>query len=160
MADADLLLVVLDGSADLTAEDRQLVQSSNGGRRVVALNKSDLSTFRNEFKESLDGGLRVVEVSAKEEIGLANVREAILASFHQFDTNETGLLITDARHYDLLCRTSDELGSAGTLLKQGASEELVLVGMHNGLRFLGAITGETTAEDVLAQIFSTFCIGK
>jgi tRNA modification GTPase len=88
------------------------------------------------------------------------LRQAILASFHQFDNNETGLLITDARHYDLLCRTSDELRAAGTLLKQRASEELVLVGMHNGLCLLGAITGETTAEDVLARIFSTFCIGK
>jgi len=77
----------------------------------------------------------------QKEIGLADVREAILASFHQLLTNETGLLITDARHYDLLCRTSDELRFGGTLLKQGASEELVLVGMHNGLRFLGAITG-------------------
>jgi tRNA modification GTPase len=159
MADADLLLVVLDGSADLTAEDRQLVQSGDG-RRVVVLNKSDLSTFRNELKESSDVDLKVVEVSAKEEVGLAHLRQAILASFHQFDNNETGLLITDARHYDLLCRTSDELRAAGTLLKQRASEELVLVGMHNGLCLLGAITGETTAEDVLARIFSTFCIGK
>ena len=42
----------------------------------------------------------------------------------------------------------------------GASEELVLVGLHNGLRFLGEITGETTTEDILSEIFATFCIGK
>jgi len=41
-----------------------------------------------------------------------------------------------------------------------ASEELVLVGLHNALRFLGEITGETTTEDILSEIFSTFCIGK
>jgi tRNA modification GTPase len=46
------------------------------------------------------------------------------------------------------------------LLDAGASEELVLIGLHNGLRFLGEITGETTSEDILSQIFATFCIGK
>jgi tRNA modification GTPase len=46
------------------------------------------------------------------------------------------------------------------LLEQGASEEIVLVGLHNALRYLGEITGETTTEDILTQVFSTFCIGK
>jgi tRNA modification GTPase len=45
-------------------------------------------------------------------------------------------------------------------LSEGASEELVLVGLHNSLRFLGEITGETTSEDILNEIFTTFCIGK
>ncbi len=70
------------------------------------------------------------------------------------------MLITDARHYDLLRRTNVELQSAQRLLREGASEELVLVGLYGALRFLGEITGETTAEDVLTEIFSTFCIGK
>jgi tRNA modification GTPase len=45
-------------------------------------------------------------------------------------------------------------------LQAGASEELVLIGLHNGLRFVGQITGETTTEEILSEIFSTFCIGK
>jgi tRNA modification GTPase len=46
------------------------------------------------------------------------------------------------------------------LLETGASEELVLVGLHNALRYLGEITGETTTDEILGRIFSTFCIGK
>jgi tRNA modification GTPase len=46
------------------------------------------------------------------------------------------------------------------MLSQRASEELVLVGLHNALRFLGEITGETTTEEILSEIFRTFCIGK
>jgi tRNA modification GTPase len=46
------------------------------------------------------------------------------------------------------------------LLVEGASEELLLVGLHNALRYLDEITGETTTEEILGQIFSTFCIGK
>lgn len=160
MADADLLLFVLDGSAELTDDDVELLHRSSGNRRVVALNKSDLPAFRNQVSASFKGACRVVEVSAKEEKGLEDLLSAIVGPLCSIDTNESGLLITDARHYDLLCRTRRELESACSLLTEGASEELVLVGMHNGLRFLGAITGETTAEDVLSQIFSTFCIGK
>jgi tRNA modification GTPase len=160
MADADLLLVVLDGSNNLTGKDKEILGLSNGSRQVVALNKSDLPTFRKDLTGLLNGNLRVVEVSAKEEIGLRDLRAAIIEPFQSFEMSDTGLLITDARHYDLLCRIRNELESSSNLVNLCASEELVLTGMHNGLRFLGAITGETTAEDVLSQIFATFCIGK
>ena len=69
-------------------------------------------------------------------------------------------MITNARHYDLLRRASDALRSAETSLGERASEELILVGLYDALRYLGEITGETTPEDVLSQIFGTFCIGK
>jgi tRNA modification GTPase len=52
------------------------------------------------------------------------------------------------------------LQASENLLEQRASEELILVGLYDALRFLGEITGETTTEDVLTEIFSTFCIGK
>ena len=45
-------------------------------------------------------------------------------------------------------------------MHQRVTEELVLVGLHNALRFLDELTGETTSDDILGQIFSTFCIGK
>ena len=102
----------------------------------------------------------MVSVSAKNSEGLEDLREAILEPFVSLSSNEGGLLITDARHYDLLCRTQAELESSSKAIEAGASEELVLVGLHNALRFLGEITGETTTEDVLSRIFSTFCIGK
>lgn len=160
MADADLLLVILDGSVSRTTEEAELLEVSREWRRVVALNKSDLPTFRNEFGSSLNGNSTLIEMSAKEEIGLADLCRAIIGTFRAFDTSEAGLLITEARHFDLLCRTRDELESSRSLWETGSSEEIVLIGMHNGLRLLGAITGETTAEDVLARIFATFCIGK
>jgi tRNA modification GTPase len=159
MAGADLLLIVLDGSQTNCAADLEVV-SGGSTRSVLALNKSDLPTFQNEFGERTEQGLEVIEVSAKSESGLNDLRGSIAAPFHTFDTSEDGLLITDARHYDLLCRTENELESSYRLMIQGGTEELVLVGMHNGLRLLGAITGETTTEEVLSQIFATFCIGK
>jgi tRNA modification GTPase len=160
MADADLLLVVLDGSANLSAEDLNFLRLTAAQKRVVALNKSDLTTFRRALGWELTNERRVFEVSAKNGDGVEELRDAILEPFHSLDTNEGGLLITDARHYDLLCRMTAELESSYRTLTAGASEELVLVGLQNAMRFLGEITGETTPEDVLSRIFSTFCIGK
>jgi tRNA modification GTPase len=102
----------------------------------------------------------VVAVSARTGAGLDDLRAAILEPFVASDVHDTGLLITDARHFDLLRRSQSALRSSTELLEQHASEELVLVGLYDALRLLGQITGETTPDDVLSQIFATFCIGK
>jgi tRNA modification GTPase len=160
MADADLLLVVIDGSKELTAEDRELVTYAKHARYLIALNKSDLSSFRSRLSDDLDTGSRVVEVSALTGAGFDELSAAMLEPFGSVDSQDAGLLITDSRHYDLLRRTDDEIQSAFALLSEEASEELVLVGLHNALRLLGEITGETTTEEILSTIFATFCIGK
>jgi tRNA modification GTPase len=69
-------------------------------------------------------------------------------------------MITNARHHDLLLRAIDGITVSETLLQQHASEELTLVGLHDALRYLGQISGETTSDQILGEIFSTFCIGK
>ena len=60
----------------------------------------------------------------------------------------------------MLLRAESEIADSIDLLDQKMSEEIVLIGLHNALRYLGQITGETTTEDMLTRIFSTFCIGK
>jgi tRNA modification GTPase len=160
MADADLLLVVVDGTSDLTAEDFDFLRLTAQQKRIIAVNKSDLSTFRSYLRIELNNQSTAIDVSAKEGLGLEALRNAIVEPFVSVAEENSGLLITDARHHDLLQRARTELESSLQLLEQAASEELVLVGLHNGLRFLGEITGETTTEDVLSRIFSTFCIGK
>jgi tRNA U34 5-carboxymethylaminomethyl modifying GTPase MnmE/TrmE len=85
---------------------------------------------------------------------------AILASLSANGVDDSSLLITNARHYDLLCSTQREIEAARDALRERHSEELVLVPLHNALKFLGQITGETTTEDILSEIFATFCIGK
>lgn len=160
MAEADLLLVVVDGATDLKPDDQDFLRLTAEQKRIIVLNKSDLATFRSQLINEVNGHSRVVKVSAKNREGLDDLREAIVEPFISFDINQGGLLITDARHFDLLSRTQAELESSARAIEAGASEELVLVGLLNALRFLGEITGETTSEDVLSRIFSTFCIGK
>ena len=158
MADADLLVVVVDGSTDLKHEDRVVLSEAKQLRYVVAVNKCDLPGTERLEREL--GAHKVVHLSALTGEGLDQLTAAILEPFGSVDSEDVGLLITNSRHYDLLRRAQSSLEESLKLLEQNASEEIILVGLHNALKFLGEITGETTNEDILTEIFSTFCIGK
>ncbi len=163
-ADSDLLIVVIDGSEPLTEEDRGVLSEVTGRRHIIAVNKSDLPTFNlnrieNAFS-ALDTPTTIVTLSAVTEDGLHDLRAAILRPFMNSNHSAEGLMITNARHHDLLLRTIDAIISSEQLLQTRTSEELILVGLHNALRYLGEITGETTSDEILGKIFSTFCIGK
>lgn len=163
-ADADLLLVVIDGSEQTNEEDEVVLEQAASKTHVIALNKSDLPTFSDALGHDrlrTNGpAVATVSVSAATEEGLADLKAAILKPFSNGHSAGEGLMITNARHHDVLGRAVNSIASAEELIRNDASEEIVLIGLHNALRFLGEITGETTTEDMLGQIFSTFCIGK
>ena len=158
--DADFIVVVMDGSQSPTEEDYEVLAKTLQSRYLIALNKSDLETFTLENAPVTDNGSRVVAISAKTKQGMDALCAAILEPFTARETFDTGILITNARHYDLLRRAEDSLRLSADLLRERSSEELSLAGLYDALRFIGQITGETTPDEVLSQIFSTFCIGK
>ena len=159
MSDSDLVLVVLDGSTELGPSDHELLKQTEQVRRLVVRNKSDLPEFVAASTSCL-AALQAINVSARTGEGLGTLRSAILAGLHSNGVDEGSLLITNARHYDLLCNAQRELEAARAALQVRHSEEVVLAPLHNALRFMGQITGETTTEDILSEIFATFCIGK
>ncbi len=158
MSDADLVLVVLDGADELGPSDHELLAQTESTRRLVVMNKSDLPSF--SISSSCIRELQPINVSARTGEGLDALRVAILSSVNSNGVEDGSLLITNARHYDLLCSAQRELEAARAALSERHSEELILVPLHNALKFLGQITGETTTEDILSEIFATFCIGK
>jgi tRNA modification GTPase len=159
IADADLVVVVVDGSSDLSPEDQAALEQAMARKHIVVVNKTDLP-LAPQIADQLGRESGVVHLSALTGEGLDDLTAAIVKPFASVDSESVGLMITDSRHYDLLRRAETSLEGSLLLLSQNASEELVLVGLHNALKFLGEITGETTTEDILGQIFSTFCIGK
>jgi tRNA modification GTPase len=163
-ADSDLLILVIDGSAAVTDEDRQALAGVGDRPCIIALNKSDLPSFSVAAVDvdfiASDKPKPIIAVSARTEAGLERLRAAILEPFTNGFSSGDGLLITNARHYDLLSRAVKAVGESQHLLSNRSSEELVLVGLHNALQYLGELTGETTSDEILGQIFATFCIGK
>ncbi|MEP7074188.1 MAG: tRNA uridine-5-carboxymethylaminomethyl(34) synthesis GTPase MnmE [Acidobacteriota bacterium] len=165
MSDADLVVVVMDASEKVTREDLEILESVSGIEHLVAINKLDkigteIEECASHFKTNLPASSPIALVSAKTGQGLAELQKVFIDPFKANDISGSGFLVSDARHHDLLVRAEDEIRQSLDQLDQKMSEEIVLIGLHNALRYLGEITGETTTEDMLTRIFATFCIGK
>jgi len=156
MADADLVVALFDGSETLTSEDFEILDQIKELKCLPVINKSDLQQSSTTLPAISDA----VKISAKTGAGILELQNAIVEPFSMEDLSHSGFLITDARHFDLLIRAGSEIEKSIFSISDRASEEIILIGLHNALKFLGEITGETTSEDVLTRIFSTFCIGK
>jgi tRNA modification GTPase len=153
MSDADLLLIVLDSTEPVGKAEQELLSQTSTLRRIVVSNKCDLD-------ESLGNSTQGLRVSARTGEGIDDLRLAILASLQEGSSDDGTLLVTNARHHDVLVRAGREVDLAIQCLGDKLSEELILVPLHSALKLLGEITGETTTEDILSEIFATFCIGK
>lgn len=155
MADADLTLVVVDGSEALDASDQEILAKAQGqGRYLVVANKSDLG-----LTAELPAG--AMAVSAQTGAGLGELRRAILASLSPVGAMEQeGGFITSLRHEQLLKEALEALRHAGQALGHQLPHEMLLLDFYAALTPVDAITGATTADDILNRIFSTFCIGK
>ncbi len=154
MADADLTLVVVDISAPLESEDRALIQrAETQGRHVIVGNKRDLG-----LPAEVPG---IVPVSALTGEGTAELRSAILKVIApQGRIEQDGGFITSLRHEQLLKEAREALEQARSATIHSIPHEMLLLDLYAALRPIDAITGATTADDILNRIFSTFCIGK
>jgi tRNA modification GTPase len=157
LSEADLVLVVLDSTQKISSEDRELLAVS--ARRALAIaNKSDLAP---------DGqldliGMNAFRTSATTGAGIDALRAAILeevAGHSVRGEQETGFL-TNIRHQRLVEESLGCIEAACQATKRNIPHEMIMLDLYGALRPLDAITGETTTDDILNLIFSSFCIGK
>jgi tRNA modification GTPase len=157
---ADLILLVLDASLPLQAEDRTLLAELSGRPVVLALNKSDLPARLDlPAARSLLLDASVVSVSALRGDGLAEL-EALLAdrALGGLALAEPG--VTNPRHQEALRRAQGALQAALEALAAGLPSDVLAAEVATAVIALGEITGENATEDLLDTIFSRFCIGK
>jgi tRNA modification GTPase len=157
LSDADMVLVVLDSSSQLAKEDSELLEATKNRKTIVAANKADLGVLHSPTHE----GLEIVKTSALTGEGIDQLRAEILAvlSGDSAGEHEAGLL-TNIRHQRLVDESLASLAAAEQAVKSGIPHEMIMIDLYGALRPLDAITGETTADDILNLIFSRFCIGK
>jgi tRNA modification GTPase len=152
MADADLTIVVVDGTARRDTQSQALVASAHSqGRALIAANKCDLSGFEAQPGE--------MAVSALTGQGIEALKEATLNLLAPGGEAHGGF-ITSLRHENLLREAVGMLEKARGAATSGLPHELLLLDLYCALQPIDAITGVTTADDILNRIFSTFCIGK
>jgi tRNA modification GTPase len=153
-ADADLIILVLDTSSPATKEDHGLIERFREHHPVIAGNKCDLERSLPSF----DG---LVPVSAETGEGIEQLRRQILTRLAPggLAAPESGA-ITSLRHQKLLQESLGAIENARRAVEFNIPHEMVLMDLYAALRPIDAITGATTADDILNRIFSTFCIGK
>jgi tRNA modification GTPase len=164
LADADLVLIILDASAEQGREDHELLAQVENRPAIVVENKSDLRKERLEIPSSGKIGqkwdTRSVFTSALTGEGLAELRAEILKRIGGDGSAQDAGFLTNVRHAGLINDSRAALGAAQTAVTNKVPHEMLLLDLYNALRPLDAITGATTTDDILNLIFSTFCIGK
>jgi tRNA modification GTPase len=158
-SEADILLVVVDGSVRLTSDDRALLGATAGRKHLVVVNKADLA-LTVETDAAL-AGHPVFAVSAKTGLGIEMVKSALRAQLVSggFESTES-VTVTNVRHRDALRRAGESLGQALESVQGGMAGELVSIDVRAAADALGEITGAITTDEILGRIFSEFCIGK
>jgi tRNA modification GTPase len=171
LADAALVVVVLDATAPLNDEERRLLAAVAGRPALVAVNKSDLM---NDFAEAGGrkddladpvrsapdcAGLPVLFTSALTGQGISALRESILALATGGAAAEPGML-TSLRHQQAIVAARTALSEASQANAASIPNEMILLDLYRALSALDSLTGQTTSDEILNLIFSTFCIGK
>lgn len=166
LAEADLALLVLDSSAGLRPDDKQMIDLTIDKPTVVVWNKSDQAHVRHTTTSPLHQRVVAsVVVSALTGDGMDDLAEAVASSLLG-RTQRTPLPVHDARfvsnvrHRDALARAATHLGHVLAGYAQQHPADLLTIDLTAALNALGEITGETVGDDLLATIFSRFCIGK
>lgn len=163
MADADFVLLMLDGSREIDSDDREIFEEIRKKKRVVIVNKNDLplkislEEIKNQFKDE-----PIVLISALKNEGIDHLKEAIYNSLVHRNIRNTSehLIISNIRHKNILTQIKNNLFNAIKGLEEGISMEFIAFEIHSVLDAFGEMVGETTTEEVLNRIFEQFCIGK
>ena len=156
---ASLALLVLDGSAPLDAEDESAIAVAEGvANLVVIVNKSDLPR-RIDVGALADRFDNVISLSAKTGEGITTLTDHI-TSLYPAGSAAQGELLTNARQADAVSRAWNAVREARSALRIGMTPDVVLSDAENALSALGELNGKSLREDLVATIFSRFCVGK
>jgi tRNA modification GTPase len=151
---ADVVLMLFDASTGVTAEDRKLLaRLPQAAHRIHVFNKIDLAGLAPEVRGAVP---QEILISAKADVGIDLLQTALLQAAG-WDRAGESLFVARARHLRALSLAGERLGAAAT---QHAQLELFAEELRLAQEALAGITGEFSADDLLGEIFSRFCIGK
>jgi tRNA modification GTPase len=160
--EADLVLLVLDGSREMDDDDRLLMEKTMGKKSIFIINKSDLpSRLRDADFTALKAREEPLLISAKWKTGL----DSLLARISQIIAADVSLdgeavSVSRLRHVDILERTAENLRRARENLRDDLSPEIISVDLQDALFCLDELSGRGLPEEVLERIFAQFCVGK
>jgi tRNA modification GTPase len=157
VSEADLVILVIDGSSQLVDDDLAVYERVRTLQHLVVANKLDVAARRDPAVAEL----KPIWISARTGEGLDSLRERIeVALMSDRSEGIAGTILTSSRQNETILRAIAGLLAAETALRSGTPHEMALLDLYESLSSLNELTGEITTEDILGKIFSTFCIGK
>jgi tRNA modification GTPase len=170
MAEANLILVVRDGTQPVQAEDQTLLNQAMAHADTLLVNtKGDLESeeavpFLRQGEGTTHALLSCLTISAKTGLGMRDLEEALTAlardRFPQSGAQAAEVLLTNQRQTDAVRRALDSVRRAREALAAGITPDALLTDVEEALTALGELTGQTVREDITARIFQRFCVGK
>ncbi len=153
---AELVIAVIDGSADYTEEDSRLVEAAEKAPKgLVVISKNDLDRNLSYVETSLP----VVSISVKTGEGIDELEKAIGELF-PLPSVPAGEILTNARQADAVKRALEYMEASVSAMEMGMTPDIVLTEIEGAMSALGELTGRTVREDVTNRIFQRFCVGK
>ncbi len=160
---ADLILYIADTTAGLDEEDQDILRQIKGRRKIVLLNKNDMTTDFDSsiLKEYLQEEDPVISISAKYHQGIdIFINELKNMMFHGKLDSDQEIMITNERHKNALEECLNSLQCVKGSIQDGMPEDFFTIDLTNAYESLGYIIGESLEDDLVNEIFSRFCTGK
>ncbi|EKW99641.1 tRNA uridine-5-carboxymethylaminomethyl(34) synthesis GTPase MnmE [Ligilactobacillus saerimneri] len=160
---ADLVMLLLNASEPLTAEDQELLAATADKKRIVVLNKTDLpqQLDQAELQTYLKPAEEVIALSVLANAGIDQLEEQIAKLFFGgIENSQTTVIVTNARHVALLNKAEQSLTAVLQGIEAGMPVDLCQIDMTAAWDSLGEITGDSYQDELLDQLFSQFCLGK
>ncbi len=157
---ADMVLCMFDSSVPWSQDDDELVQSAKEKKKIVIANKMDLPTVcsPNDMLAKFSETIPAFQLSVSQHRGIDALKQAIVTDV--MNVPFESVIVTNSRHKQALYLAKKNLVRAQKSTETRMSQEFMALDLREALNHLGEITGETTSEDILDVIFSTFCVGK
>lgn len=159
---ADLVILVLDASTDLSEEDKEIIKFINDKKAIIILNKIDLDKKVDEEEiKVLLPNKKIIKMSVINESGLGELEDEIVDMVYggYVKAKETSF-VTNVRHRNALDKALDSIRDAYEGTKNELFFDLIAVDLNDCYTYLGEITGDSVEEDIINKIFSNFCLGK
>ncbi|WP_203248271.1 tRNA uridine-5-carboxymethylaminomethyl(34) synthesis GTPase MnmE [Sporosarcina beigongshangi] len=162
LKEADLILLVLNSSEELSVEDERLFEAISGMDAIIVINKTDLPPKIDLAKvKELSGNGKLVTTSLLKDEGIDELEEAIAGLF--FEGNlESGdfTYVSNARHISLLHNAKATIEDAISAAEAGVPVDMIQIDVTRTWEILGEIIGDTVQESLINQLFAQFCLGK
>ena len=161
LSEADLVLFTVDGSEELTSDDKEIAELIKDKKTITLINKNDREIIVDKLWITSKLDTRILEISALNGNGREELASLIKSMFFSGDLNtDSETVITSLRHKSLLIEAKDALIRVRESITSGMEEDFYTIDLMAAYQSLGLILGEELEDDLADKIFSEFCMGK